>query len=153
MIIPTEQYNQILKTMPIPCVDLLVVDKDGNILLVKRANEPAKGQWWFPGGRVYYKETRHGAAIRKLKEECGLDPVEIKELGTFDVMLENPTNSSIAHGITTLFCMRISSRNGFQLDNQGIAFNWKSLKEWENIPLHEFVRHSFKFFLNQKTNE
>ena len=146
MIIPPEQYDQILKTMPIPCVDLLVVDNERNILLIKRRNEPAKGQWWFPGGRVHYKETRCEAAIRKLKEECGLEAIEIHELGTFDIMLEYPLNSSIVHGITTLFCMKISSHKRFQLDDQSMAFEWKSLKEWENFTLPAFVRQCFMYF-------
>ena len=65
-------YNQILKCMPISCVDLLAVDKTGNILLINRKNKPVKGQWWFPGRRMSYKETRREAAIRKLTEECNL---------------------------------------------------------------------------------
>lgn len=142
MIIPSEQYDQILKTMPIPCVDLLVVDNEGYLLLLKRRNEPAKGQWWFPGGRVYYKETRREAAIRKLKEECGLEPTEIQELGTFDVMLENSLNSSIVHGITTLFCMKIVSRDGFQLDDQSTEFDWRLVENWETINISPFVKNT-----------
>ena len=149
MIIPPEQYDQILKTMPIPCVDLLVIDNERKILLIKRRNEPAKGQWWFPGGRVYYKETRRNAAIRKLKEECGLVAIEIQELGTFDVMLEYPLNSSIVHAITTLFCMKISSHKRFQLDDQSMAFDWKSLREWEKITLPAFVRQCFMYFSSE----
>lgn len=146
MLIPSEHYDQILKIMPIPCVDLVVQDRDGLILLLKRKNEPAKGQWWFPGGRVHYMETRHDAAIRKLKEECGLESTEFQEWGTFDIMLENPHSSSIAHGITTVFFMRIDSHNGFQLDEQSITFDWKTLDDWKKITLQPFITNILELF-------
>jgi len=140
MIIPSEQYDQILKTMPIPCVDLLVVDNAGYILLVKRQNEPAKGQWWFPGGRVYYKEKRKDAAIRKLKEECNLDAINIQELGTYDLILDNNITNSMVHGITTLFFMDVHNREPFKVDDQSIDADWRTLDEWYNENLNPFVR-------------
>ena len=42
-------YKQIQKVMPIPCVDLVVVNDYGQVLLAKRRNEPAVNEWWFPG--------------------------------------------------------------------------------------------------------
>ena len=47
--------------MPQPCVDL-VVEYEGGILLTRRQNEPAKGEWFWPGSRLYKGEgveTRH----------------------------------------------------------------------------------------------
>lgn len=52
MFIPENDYKKILSTMPILCVDLIIFF-DGKCLLLKKKNEPAKGQYWFPGGRVY----------------------------------------------------------------------------------------------------
>ena len=49
--IPLELYKRIHKTMPIPCVDVVIRHKD-RFLLCKRKNEPAKGLYWFVGGRV-----------------------------------------------------------------------------------------------------
>ena len=36
----------------IPCVGAVVFDGEGRILLVRRGQEPAMGQWSIPGGRV-----------------------------------------------------------------------------------------------------
>ena len=83
--IPDDIYSLIVRSMPISCVDLLVEDQEGKVLLVKRAYEPAKGQWWFPGGRIHYQELRHKAAKRKLKEECGLIAEDFTEIGTYEV--------------------------------------------------------------------
>ena len=47
------------------------------LLLVKRANEPAKDQWAFPGGRVERGEKLEAAARRELKEETGMEAGEL----------------------------------------------------------------------------
>ncbi len=43
MFIPDELYRKVISILPIPCVDLLVVDHDRRVLPVKRRNEPARG--------------------------------------------------------------------------------------------------------------
>ena len=43
--------------------------KDGEILLIKRGNEPAKGKWSVPGGLVELGESITDAVIREAKEE------------------------------------------------------------------------------------
>ncbi len=44
----------------------------GGIVLLRRAVEPQKGKWVFPGGFVDRGETVHGAAVRETLEEVGL---------------------------------------------------------------------------------
>lgn len=53
----------------------VVIVRDGKILLIKRRNEPGKGLWAVPGGKVEYGETLRDAAVREVKEETGLDIV------------------------------------------------------------------------------
>ncbi|HEX9203008.1 MAG TPA: NUDIX hydrolase [Vicinamibacteria bacterium] len=45
---------------------------DGGIVLLKRANEPQKGRWVFPGGFVERGEEVSAAAIRETREEVRL---------------------------------------------------------------------------------
>ncbi len=42
------------------------------ILLVKRARSPAAGRWSVPGGVVERGETVDAAAVREVREECGI---------------------------------------------------------------------------------
>ena len=51
MILPSEEYKNVLSAIPIVCIDCLVVNESGEHLLVKRANPPLKGEYWVPGGR------------------------------------------------------------------------------------------------------
>ena len=72
MKISSEEYKKILEVLPIACVDLLIINNN-KCLLLKRDNDPAKGQYWFPGGRINKSELIKDAALRKAKEETNLD--------------------------------------------------------------------------------
>lgn len=54
----------------------VVFDHTGQLLLVRRVNEPGRGRWSLPGGRIEAGETDHQAVTREVAEETGLD-VEI----------------------------------------------------------------------------
>lgn len=70
--IPQDKYNEIISLIPIVCVDVAIV-YDAKILLVKRRDEPAAGEWWLPGGRLYKGEALEDCALRKAKKETGLE--------------------------------------------------------------------------------
>ncbi|WIA31147.1 hypothetical protein OEZ86_001160 [Tetradesmus obliquus] len=42
------------------------------VLLIRRAKEPAKGQWCFPGGSLELGETLASCAVREVMEETGV---------------------------------------------------------------------------------
>jgi 8-oxo-dGTP diphosphatase len=56
----------------VPCVGAIVVDDAGRLLLIRRGNPPAQGQWSLPGGRVEVGETHEAAVLRELREETGM---------------------------------------------------------------------------------
>jgi 8-oxo-dGTP diphosphatase len=55
-----------------PCVGGLAYDGQGRLLLVQRANDPGRGLWSVPGGRVEPGEDDAAAVVRELAEETGL---------------------------------------------------------------------------------
>jgi 8-oxo-dGTP diphosphatase len=59
----------------VDCVGGIVTDPAGRFLLVQRANEPAKGCWSIPGGRVEPGESDAEACAREVLEETGLHVV------------------------------------------------------------------------------
>jgi ADP-ribose pyrophosphatase YjhB (NUDIX family) len=50
----------------------VVILKDDQILVSKRAREPFKGQYDLPGGFLEYGEDPYDAVIRETREETGL---------------------------------------------------------------------------------
>lgn len=56
---------------PLMGVGALIID-NGNILLARRGNPPAKGEWSIPGGLVHAGESLFEAVIREAVEETGL---------------------------------------------------------------------------------
>ena len=65
---------------PKPTATLICIKKN-EILLVKRAFHPAKGEWSLPGGFIEIGETPEDAAKRELKEETNLNGEVVKLLG------------------------------------------------------------------------
>jgi ADP-ribose pyrophosphatase YjhB (NUDIX family) len=69
--IPSALYDQIMQLMPIASVEAVIVI-DGSLLFLKRKNNPAKGQWWFAGGRIHRGESFEETLHREIREETGL---------------------------------------------------------------------------------
>ena len=56
---------------PVLAVGAIIVDDD-QILLVQRGNDPGRGLWSVPGGRVEPGEQLRQAVVREVREETGL---------------------------------------------------------------------------------
>lgn len=63
---------------PIPGV-VVLIDREGYVLLGKRQGGYGEGKWGLPQGYVEFDEDFLSAAIREVKEETGLD-VEIRSI-------------------------------------------------------------------------
>lgn len=78
---------------PVPTVGVLI-EMDGGVVLIKRANPPNQGRWVFPSGYVEADERLEEAAVREAEEETGLK-VEIIDLGDVNSYPEGPPASGI----------------------------------------------------------
>ena len=56
----------------VACVGAVVLDPDGRLRLIRRGNEPGRGLWSVPGGRVEAGESVAAAVEREVREETGL---------------------------------------------------------------------------------
>jgi len=82
--IPPPVYDQIIKWIPILCVDLVIYDRNKGVLLIRRAYPPSEGLWCLVGGMVQRSELIESAVKRHAKTETGLE-VEMECLiGIYD---------------------------------------------------------------------
>ena len=79
MFIPEKKYKEIVKLIPILCIDALITNNKNEYLLIKRLNDPLKGTFWVPGGRVLHLEKTEDALIRIMKKELNLDIDKFKK--------------------------------------------------------------------------
>ena len=78
-------------SLPIPGV-AAVVFHEGNVLVTKRGNEPAKGKWGIPGGIVEVGEKAEDAIVREVYEETGIKIRPEKVLTVFDSITRDSEN-------------------------------------------------------------
>ena len=81
--IAAADWRTIVANVPIVSVDL-VIRRDGGVVLGRRTNEPAKGYWFIPGGRVLKGETRREAVGRVAADELGIEVEIVESLGAFE---------------------------------------------------------------------
>jgi len=64
---------------------VIALTDDNRVLLVKRAVDPAMGDWCLPGGFMEIGETPQQAAVRECLEETGyrVDPAALKLVDVF----------------------------------------------------------------------
>jgi colanic acid biosynthesis protein WcaH len=102
--IPQKLYDQILQHSPIPCVDVAIV-ANGAVLLVRRNDAPAQGEWWVPGGRVWKGERMRETALRKAREEVGLECHVGPIIHTAETIFPDGPRGIAVHSINSCFLL------------------------------------------------
>lgn len=148
-------YASIVRDTVVCCVDIVLVRRNAasggrrECLLVERSAEPAKGLWWWPGGRLLKGETFFDAAVRKAKQETGIDaslvkPVQI--LGIWNTFF--PTSSwdtdtikgtQTVNPIVLVEMKETAAAADIKLDQQSEAFKWISLDPADNKSEDKYV--------------
>jgi len=105
--IPNKLYSKFVELMPILCVDVLIHDGEGSILLVKRKQEPAKGKWWLIGGRVLKGEGLLAAVQRKCWEEVGLNVYNIHALEPFEFFWNTSEQGGSTHTVPIVYTAQV----------------------------------------------
>jgi len=70
---------------PKPTTTVILVNDNGEYLLTKRAFDPGKGLWDFPGGFVEHSETFEQNAQRELREELNIEIGQLHYIGSVSV--------------------------------------------------------------------
>lgn len=120
--IPEKKFRSFLRSMPQVSVELLV-KHDGQLLLAKRTSEPAKGEWFWPGGRLQKGETLPSAVHRIANQELGLE-VEIRNfLGVQSHFWDGDYESfDSLHTVNIVYLVQPADEFEITLDDQHSEF-------------------------------
>jgi dATP pyrophosphohydrolase len=99
------------------------------LLLARRAEgQYMGGTWQLITGGIEEKETAWQAALRELREETGLIPVEFYRLSAVNAFYRADVDA-ICHGIP--FCAIVDPAAVVKLDHENTHFEWCSLESAE----------------------
>lgn len=87
--LPLKTFKTVIESTPLVSIDLIVRNKNGNILLGKRTNRPAKGYWFVPGGRILKDESFGQAFKRLIKDELALSEAQPSFKGVYQHFYED----------------------------------------------------------------
>jgi colanic acid biosynthesis protein WcaH len=118
--IEKELYLKILEVMPISCVDVVILCGNATLLALRKKS-PAKGAWFFPGGRVLKGERLEAAAARKTFEEVGIvvPKNKFKFLITKETIFR--TRFGIVHTINSVFVCKLLRKPEIILDEEQLS--------------------------------
>jgi len=95
-----------------------------NVLLIKRAREPFKGRWAFPGGFVDPEESLDEAAARELREETGLRGIKPKQIGAFG----DPGRDPRGHTVSIVFAAFVDAPLDARAADDAADAKWHSAR-------------------------
>jgi colanic acid biosynthesis protein WcaH len=129
---------EVVRNAPLVSIDLVVRDAAGRLLVGLRSNEPAKGTWFVPGGRIRKGETRAQALARISQYELGVTLAcgDVHLLGAYDHLYE--TNFAQVAGISTHYVVLAYAVNA-ALDmaalpaNQHCSWKWLEPADTDNV--------------------
>ena len=132
--------------MPTPATAALIVNDREELLVVRRAKEPAKGTLDLPGGFVDMYETAEEGMRREIKEETGLD------IDNMEYLYSSPNvymySGLGVHTIDMDFLVHVSNDCKVQAADDAADCLWIPIKD---IHPEEFgllsIRHAVERFL------
>jgi colanic acid biosynthesis protein WcaH len=151
-------FTNAISSLPLVSIDLCIIS-DGDFLLGKRLNRPAKDFWFSPGGRIRKNEPNHSAIKRIANDEIGYSNLDAKELTLMGVWDHFYSESAFDENIPThyvnlpyyLLLNRKKRDLHISLDNndQHSEWTWMPLNEAANHPnVHQYVRQYASWLIN-----
>jgi len=139
--IPRAEWETIVRNVPIVSVDLVVRHGNG-VVLGRRRNEPAAGEWFVPGGRVHKGERLTAAVHRIAGEELGVSVGIDRRLGVYEHHYDVAELDDVGgkHYVPVGYLVDTEDEgDGFDPDDQHDGLRVFS-PPFDGIDLHPYVR-------------
>ena len=150
-------FKVVIESTPLVSIDLCLVCK-GQILLGKRPNEPLKGRWFTPGGRILKNESWQDALLRIAEVELGLSGIAVEGfslMGMWDHFYSNSAldQNTSTHYVNLPHYAEFKSKPQIALDNQHGEFKWFDLSVVaDDEKFNPYMRNYAIWLLNRMDN-
>ena len=148
-------FKIIVENTPLVSIDLCLVCKD-QLLLGRRNNEPLKGRWFTPGGRIHKNESWQAALKRIALTELGLSAENLDDVELMGVWDHFYSNSVVDEGMSTHyvnlphFC-RFKSKPVLLADDQHDYLDWFDIdKVASDEGFHSYVRNYAAYLVRKE---
>lgn len=140
--LPEELFLLVSGLVPLPNVDLLIVNNKKQILLSRRNDGYFEKSWHIPGGCLRYGESLeervHKTAIVELGTDVSFDtePISVKNvIRGYDYNLEHYRERG--HNVAILY--RCYFPNGFEINNKGKSEEDNGYLKWFDKLPNDFM--------------
>ncbi len=123
-----------------------IILRQGKLLLEKRGNEPAKGQWTIPGGVVEVGESLEDAVLRETEEETGLKGEKPELIDVVDQVHLDREGKIEYHYVIIDYVVRVRGGEP-KASSDAEDVRWVPLSEVEDYDLTPSFR---RFFMKNK---
>ena len=125
---------------PIPTCCACITHQ-GRLLLIQRANEPNKGGWSFPGGRIELGETIFEAIKRETREEVGIEIEPVKIFQVYDWITRDEEGRVLFHYVVNYVrCRYLSGEPRASSDASQVR--WVTEADLPALRMHPFARET-----------
>jgi len=135
--VPEEKFREIERLVPLASFNAIIVDGEGRVLVMKRNNEPAKGLYWYPGGRIKLGQSLEEALKEQIKEETGL---EWSDLRVIKVASVDSNIFKSRHTVNINFLLKKVSKSEVQLNQGHSDFKWLRPEEFDKEKLDPYLK-------------
>ena len=101
----------------------IVVLREAEVLLIRRAHPPFEGCWALPGGFLDEDETLEACAARELMEETGVAADTLRLVGTYSEPKRDPRHRTV----TVAFLTRVATGTEASAGDDAAEAAWFAL--------------------------
>lgn len=112
---------------PAAAVAAMIMNDNGEILLTRRAFEPAKGTWDLPGGFAELDETLEDALKREITEELHTELTDIQYFCSFPNRY--PFGGMVVHTLDSFFLCKAQHPERIKTDDDVDGYKWVKIND------------------------